>query len=242
MSYVGALSLYGGLILAASLAGGAVPLLVPPRETRTRLLLGVSAGILLGAVFFHMLPSAFGEFGGEVGAAAAAGFLALYLLERYFLVHVCEAGDCEVHRLGATAIIGLTFHALTEGIALGAALESEGLGFPVFLAVLAHKAPASFSLVAILLAEGMARGRVVLWAIAFAAAVPVGALLYKGVLLVGGLGPSVQGSALGFSAGTFLHIALSDLLPELHRRGVGRPGVAHVVAGVALMYGLSWVS
>jgi zinc and cadmium transporter len=109
----------------------------------------------------------------------------------------------------------------------------------VFLAILAHKIPNAFSLSAILLSEGYGRGKAVAMNAAFALMVPVGAGIY--VLLresipVARFGPL----ALAASAGTFLHLSLSDILPDLHRRGASRWRLsAAMVGGIAIMGALS---
>jgi len=187
------------------------------------------------------------------------GFLFLFLVERFVLVHVCAepgpvpgdpghgnpghdhahaATGCQVHTLGLAAFVGLSLHTLIDGFALGAASHEAGLGFLVFLAILAHKIPSSFSLSAILAAEGWSRTRALLMNAAFALMVPAGAALY---LLLRSLVQvsSFTSYALAASAGTFLHLALSDILPDLHRRGVSRLRLsAALLTGVAVMWAL----
>jgi zinc and cadmium transporter len=272
MTGVGALSLYTGAILVGALAGGALPLFASVR--RSDLLLSVSAGVMLGAAFFHMLPEAVEEGGGAVVPFVLVGFLVLYLLERFVLVHVCAEpgpnarlstggapfppdahhahrdGDgvvhlhadgtgCDVHTLGLAAWIGMSVHTLVDGFALGAASVRPELGALVFLAILAHKIPNSFSLSAILLSEGYTRGKAVLMNAAFALMVPVGVGVYV-VLREAVQVDRFASLALAASAGTFLHLALSDILPDLHRRGASKWRLSlAMVGGVALMGALS---
>lgn len=268
----GALSLYTGAILLGALAGGALPLFASIR--RSDLLLSFSAGVMLGAAFFHMLPEAVEQGGTAAIPFVVVGFLALYLAERFVLVHVCaepgpnrrlstagaplphhldehdhDHGDhadpdgtgCDVHTLGLAAWLGMSAHTLVDGFALGAASTSPELGALVFLAILAHKVPNSFSLSAILLSEGYSRGRAVAMNAAFALMVPVGAGIY--VLLQETV--RVQrftALALAGSAGTFLHLALSDILPDLHRRGASRWRLsASLIVGVAVMFALTLI-
>ncbi len=112
----------------------------------------------------------------------------------------------------------------------------------MFLAILAHKIPNSFSLSAILRAEGYSRRRALAMNAAFAAMVPAGAALY---LVVRGLvnAPSFTALALAASAGTFLHLALSDILPDLHRRGGSKLKLsAALLVGVSVMWLLRQVN
>jgi zinc and cadmium transporter len=268
MSAVGVLSIYTGAILLGALAGGALPLFATVR--RSELLLSFSAGVMLGAAFFHMLPEAVEQGGSAAVPFVVVGFLVLYLLERFVLVHVCaepgpnrrlstagaplphenghahdhphahpDGTGCDVHTLGLAAWIGMSAHTLVDGFALGAASVSPELGGLVFLAILAHKVPNSFSLSAILLSEGYSRARAVAMNAAFALMVPVGAGLY--VLLRETVHVERFTSlALAASAGTFLHLSLSDILPDLHRTGTSRWRLSiALVAGVALMASLT---
>jgi zinc and cadmium transporter len=273
MSGVGALSFYTGAILVGALAGGALPLVASFR--RSDLLLSFSAGIMLGAAFFHMLPEAVEGGGAASVPFVLVGFLVLYLLERFVLVHVCaepgpgarlspagpplpadalhahrdaaghvhphDGTGCDVHTLGLAAWIGLSAHTLVDGFALGAASVKPELGALVFVAILAHKVPNSFSLSAILLSEGYSRAKAVLMNAAFALMVPVGAAVY---LLLRDLVhvERFTSLALAASAGTFLHLALSDILPDLHRRGGSKFRLsAAMVLGVAIMGALTLV-
>jgi zinc and cadmium transporter len=266
MTSVGALSLYTGAILLGALAGGALPLFATFR--RSDLLLSFSAGVMLGAAFFHMLPEAVERGGSAVVPFVVFGFLVLYLLERFVLVHVCaepgpnrrlstagaplphhddehdhehhghpdpDGTGCDVHTLGVAAWIGMSAHTLVDGFALAAASVTPQLGLLVFIAILAHKVPNSFSLSAILLSEGYSRGKAVAMNAAFALMVPAGAGLY---VFLHQLVPveKFTAVALAASAGTFLHLSLSDILPDLHRRGISRWRLsAALVVGVAVM-------
>jgi zinc and cadmium transporter len=258
------LALYTGAILAGALAGGSLPLL--GRSARSDLGLSFSAGVMLGAAFLHMLPEALDEGGARVVPFVLVGFLSLYLLERFVLVHVCaepgpnarlaarEAavhhaeghahGDgtgCDVHTVGVAAFVGMSLHTIVDGFALGAATAVTGVGFLVFLAILAHKVPSSFSLSAILRDEGWSRGKTLAMNATFALMVPVGAGLYVVTARVADAG-AFTAYALAASAGTFLHLALSDIVPDLHRRGGSRLLVSGaMLAGIALMWALRFL-
>src|SRR5262249_54283330 len=82
-------------ILAASVLGGIVPLATVLNHTRLQVYLSLSAGAMLGAAFFHMLPEAV-----RVGSAATipwvtTGLLAVFFLERFFSFHQHEPRDVE---------------------------------------------------------------------------------------------------------------------------------------------------
>lgn len=194
--------------------GGLLPLLLPRMRPHLPVALSVSAGIMMGTACLHLLPDAMVLVGANVGWALLAGFLFLYLFEQFVTVHICEAMGCEVHHIGIAALFGLSVHTFVNGIAMGAGFMS-GIGAVVTLAVAAHKLPEAFSLTAILLHENYRRVHIVLMSLLFMSMIPLGVVVVR-LFAVSPESP-LTGYALAFSAGTFLHIAVSDLLPEVHR-------------------------
>lgn len=240
MNSVAELALYAALIAVAAIVSAAIPLLFPILREKTNLLLSFAAGVMLGAAFFHMLPEAVEAGGIESLPWALVGFVFLYLMERYVLIHWCkEEEGCEVHEghqhgtMGLAAFVGLSIHTLADGFALGASVEA-GVGATVFLAILFHKVPNSFSLASILLHERYATRRILAYVGIFAFTLPAGALVF--FLLSDLASQSFAASALAFSAGTFLHLAVSDLIPDLHRHKDKRLSLSlALVAGIAMM-------
>jgi zinc and cadmium transporter len=245
------LSLYVVAIAAGSLLGAAIPMAFPGIRSRTGLLLSFSAGVMLGAAFFHMLPEAVEAGGLEAFSWALGGFVFLFLLEKYFLVHFCkeeaphEPGcEAEDHHhgghggtVGLAAFVGMSLHTLTDGFALGTAIE-VGVGTTVFLAILFHKIPSSFSLAAILLHERNEARRALIFTGIFTLMLPIGAGLF--FVLADRLDHQVLAPrALGFSAGTFLHLAVADLIPDLHKRKAERiPLSIALLCGIAFMWAI----
>jgi zinc and cadmium transporter len=127
---------------------------------------------------------------------------------------------------------------LLEGVALAASLQHEHgqrlAGFGVFLVIFLHK-PFDSMTIAMLMARGgwSPRSRLVVNGL-FALAIPAGAALVFAGLATGGSSGSLATFALAFSAGTFLCISLSDLLPELQFHDHDR-----VKLSVALLLGLA---
>lgn len=231
-------------IVLGSLLGAAIPVFSGPKRLVT--FLAFAAGVMFGAAFFHMLPEAAHSGGYSVLSWVPAGFLVMFLLERYVLVHVCEEPpDCEEHghkgTLGTAAFVGLAVHTLFDGIALGSA-SAEGVGFTAFVAIASHKVPSSLSLASILLHEGRTRRTVFLLATVYGLMVPLGAALYFGLDSLIPLAGFTSG-ALAFSAGSFLYIAVSDLLPNVNRHGrEGRlKNILSMAAGLLVMLAMTLV-
>ncbi|CAI7618156.1 unnamed protein product [Penicillium bialowiezense] len=113
---------------------------------------------------------------------------------------------------------GLVIHAAADGIALGASSSDAGLSFIIFLAIMVHKAPASFGLTSILLKQGLSSRTARAHLLVFSLAAPLGALAT--FLFVQMLGSSSAdeagtlwrtGMLLLFSGGTFLYVAVHTM-------------------------------
>jgi zinc and cadmium transporter len=227
---------YLALIAAVSLAGGMAPLVRTWSRGNLTLLVSAGAGVLLGAAFVHMLPLTFEGLGHLAGLPILLGFLALFVLEQFFLVDPTEEVGCEIHSFGFAAFLGITFHSLIDGVAIGSSLVVPKLAPPVLLAIVLHKIPAAFSLCSILLLAGYGRGRALLHICGFSTATPIGAIL--SYLFLRGLGEEIIAIAIGVSAGSFLAIATSNLLPQLHREGAPRgASLVFLFVGIAVMVG-----
>jgi zinc and cadmium transporter len=211
--------IYSVLVMATGWTGAFLPFLVP-RKSREgsrvlRLFISLGAGVLLGAAFLHLIPDAIASLGKPMGFWLLGGFLFLFFLETFTFSHPCEEGHCDYHKIGWVAFAGLGLHNLMNGVALGASASIPALGLVVFLATLLHKGPEFFSLSSLLLAGKRSRSQVLLLVGLVSLMIPVGALLSRAFLA--GQTEAVLGSALAFSAGTFIHIAVVDLAPEIHR-------------------------
>lgn len=106
---------------------------------------------------------------------------------------------------------GLVIHAAADGIALGASSSDTGLSFIIFLAIMVHKAPASFGLTSVLLKQGLSSRTARAHLLVFSLAAPVGSLAT--FLFTHMMGSSIidqaasqwrTGMLLLFSGGTFL--------------------------------------
>ncbi|MFQ6134176.1 MAG: ZIP family metal transporter [Armatimonadota bacterium] len=234
------LAAFSVVVVGVSMAGGLLTLRQAWPRRQLRLLISFGAGILLGAAFLHMLPQAIEDVGTEAATVALAGFLVLYVLEKFVMIHACEGEHCDFHTTGLVAFVGLALHAFVDGVALGSALVVPRLAPLVLVAIIAHKGPASLSLAGILLAADYTRRQVLALLTGFGLMVPLGAVVT--IALLRGMAPAVAGGLIAFSAGTFVHVAASDLLPEVHRaEEMRRWALLTFVLGVGTMWLVSLV-
>ena len=114
-----------------------------------------------------------------------------------------------------------------------AVMSSVPLGINTAIAVAAHEIPQEVGDVAILLAAGYSRGRALLLNVISGGSSIVGALIAFGaVQIIPGIRPYV----LAMSAASLLYIAMSDLIPDLHRGEIDANALRQVLliaAGIA---------
>ena len=215
--------------LGLSVAGSAGGLLVASivlfvrQETRTRAvpwLVSYAVGTLLGAALIGLLPEALESLPPRTAALSLlAGVLTFFLVEKLVLWHHWhDDHDCHVHKSTASLlIVGDAVHTFVDGCVIAAAtLVSLPLGVTTALAIIAHEIPQEAGDFAILLAAGYSRARAVLLNLSSA----VGGLLGAAAMLMFGTRvPHVVPFVVAFAAGSFLYIAMADLIPSLHRGG-----------------------
>jgi zinc transporter, ZIP family len=209
------------LAMGSTLLGGYIA--VAARQ-RMHLLMGLGAGVLLGAVFFDLLPESLSVAATQgwsfrfVLSIVVVGFLIFYLVERLLILHACPEGDCtnDVHQhVGRMGSIGLIVHSTLDGAAIGAAsLVNWRTGLLVALAVIAHDMSDGLNTILLVTHGEPVRRSDVLFLVMDAIAPVVGGLLALAVLPP----PAALAIFLGFASGFFLYTATSDLLPEAHRR------------------------
>lgn len=213
-----------GLSLIGSLGGllCAALLLLLPASSRTRLvpwLVAYAVGALLGVALMALLPEALElRAPTEVFGALLAGILAFFVIEKLVLWRHCHTEACEVHDASASLVlIGGAVHNFVDGAMIGAAvLTSVPLGISTAVAVAAHEVPQEISDFAVLLHAGFSRSRALALNILTAMASVLGAL--ASVLLVQ-IVPTLLPYLLAVASASFIYVAMSDLIPDLHDRG-----------------------
>ena len=222
------------LIIAAAaflstLTGGLLALRL---RDKLHLILGFSAGAVIGVAFFDLLPEAV-NFGAQFHAPAtilswtALGFLSYLVLDRILLFH----GDAAPRGPFAAGVLCL--HSLLDGIAIGLAFQaSREVGIIVAIAVLTHDFSDGINTMNIVLKNRGNRSQALRWLLLDAAAPVVGMASTYFFTLPG----TAFGNVLALFAGFFLYIGASDLIPESYHAHPKFLTTAMTLAGAAVMY------
>ena len=200
----------------ATLAGGALALRF---RDQLHLILGFSAGAIIGLAFFDLLPEALKIGSGDPStllSVTALGFFGYATLDRLILLHTHHddadhAHDAPAVKRGWAGAGSLSAHSLIDGLAIGIAFRaSSSVGIVVAAAVLAHDCSDGMNTVNLVLRNAGSRRQASQWLLVDAAAPVLGAALSLFLTLPG----EALSLVLALFAGFFLYIGASDLLPE----------------------------
>lgn len=232
--------LYSMLAIAAvsslSVAGAVVLFLRAETLQRALLLLiSFAAGALLGDAFLHIVPEVAEASGFDLTASVSllSGVVAFFVLEKVLHWHHAHLPHEEViHPVGVSNLVGDGLHNFIDGAIIAAAFSaSPQLGMATAVAVALHEIPQELGDFAILLHAGTAPKRALLLNFVTALAAFAGAAMTLAIVPI----ETVERFFLPFTAGAFLYIAATDLIPELHKEA--EPLKSTVQAG-ALVLGM----
>ena len=216
-------------------------------KDRLHLVLGLSAGLLLGLVAFDLLPEVFSMGTKEflhapvVSIALIAGFLLLHFYEQIFGSHEpaeSDYGHDHSHSsdiAGALGAVAMGGHVFLDGIALGVAFEvSNNLGLAVFIALLVHAFSDGLNTVSFLIKSG-AWGKKGIWLLGVDAIARISGAALGSTLA---LSDNFVATYLALFAGIVIYLATSHILPEAHSRHKSRYTIMATLLGVAVMWAL----
>lgn len=247
-------------ILCSSLFAGLAPRAFAHRWSSRQLenLTGAASGLLLASALlvvvpegFHTAAEAAHDHEGFIyepvvlGVAILIGFALMLLLEGFGVGHAVHEehhdhadghGHGHVHHptSSTSLVLGLTVHALADGLAIGAAAAAGETAVSLLVAagVLVHRLPAALSLGLFSLHDTETRVGGVTGIVLFSVATPI-AILVSFLGLEGADG-GIVALALLFSAGTFLYVATVDTLPAVHNPETGRRSVRNILLSAGL--------
>lgn len=180
--------------------------------------LAYAAGVLISVALLDIIPEGFNLDPAMLSYGAMAALLAMFTLEAFAAHSSCSEfmEECHVHHIGAFAMAAMTLHSLLDGFNIAVGFASGSMaGVNVALGVILHKFADGITLVSLLLHAGRSPRQALKFSLLLAAATPLGALV--AAPLIQNLPAGAEAFALGLSGGSFLYIAMADILPRLHK-------------------------
>lgn len=207
------------------------------------MLVSFSAGALLGDSFIHLIPqiSETTGFGLNAAVSLLAGIMIFFILEKFIQWRHCHVptSKSHPHPFAYMNLIGDGLHNFIDGMLIAASyIVSIPLGIATTLAVIFHEIPQEIGEFGVLISGGFSRLKALFFNFLSALTAVVGAIV---ILIIGTRVQGITEFLIPFTAGGFIYIAGSDLIPEMHKENkIGKSllQLVGLAAGMGIMAAL----
>ncbi len=179
-----------------------------------------STGALFADAFVHLLPEIVEEYGFtlKISLFVLAGILFSFIIEKFIHWRHCHHTEHEqghIHSFAYMNLFGDGVHNFIDGLIIGASyLVSIPVGIATTLAVVLHEIPQEIGDFGVLLHGGFSKKKAIFFNFLTALTAIIGAII---ALTLGSYSEHLTLFLIPFAAGSFIYIAGSDLIPELHK-------------------------
>ena len=188
------------------------------RNYVTILIVSFSSGSLFGDAFIHLLPEAVGKHGFTVMVSlfTLCGIAGMFVVEKIIhWRHVHYPEQTEMESFAYMNLLGDAVHNLLDGVVIAAAYAADlRVGIATTIAILFHEIPQEMGDFGVLVHGGVSRGRALFFNLITALTALAGA---AATIFLINMADQMTVFLIPFSAGTFIYIAGSDLIPQLHK-------------------------
>lgn len=178
--------------------------------------ISLSAGALMGGAFLHLLPEASEKLNSEsMYLIVLLSFGLFFLIEKVLHWRHCHKKNCDVHMFGYMNLFGDAFHNFIDGLAIaGTFMIDVKLGIITSFAIALHEIPQEIGDFGVLLYSGFSRKKALYSNFLVALTAVLGGIVgYFLSLQI----ENMTSYLLPFTAGGFIYIAASDLMPEIRK-------------------------
>jgi len=216
-----------------------LPIKIKKLKTILFFLISFAAGALLGDTFIHLIPeTAESGFGILASIAVTSGILIFFILEKFIQWRHCHMpiSKGHAHPFVFMNLIGDGLHNFIDGMIIAASyLVSIPLGIATTIAVLLHEIPQEIGEFGVLIHGGFTKAKALFFNFLTACVAFIGGLL---ILIVNISPETLTTFLIPFTAGGFIYIAGSDLIPELHKETEVKRSLIQLlglILGIAVM-------
>ena len=180
------------------------------------ILIGLSAGALMGGAFLHLLPEAVEKSTGlDVYLFVLIGFILFFLIEKVLHWRHCHKGECDVHTFHYMNLVGDSIHNFIDGLIMAASfVVSIPLGITTTIAIATHEIPQEIGDFGVLLYGGFSKKRAIMLNFVIALTAVLGGIV--GYFVSKSI-ENIVVFILPLAAGGFIYIAATDLVPEIRK-------------------------
>lgn len=179
-------------------------------------LIGLSAGALMGGALLHLLPEAVEASDGlDVYLIVLVGFILFFLIEKVLHWRHCHKGQCDVHTFHYMNLVGDSIHNFIDGLIMAASfVVSLPLGITTTIAIATHEIPQEIGDFGVLLYGGFSKKKAIVMNFFVAVTAVFGGIVG---FFVSSFVEDIVVYILPFAAGGFIYIAATDLVPEIRK-------------------------
>jgi len=206
----------------------------------TILLVSFAIGALLGDAFIHLVPES-----SDRPLLILPGILLFFILEKILRRRHCHEFDCSDHpkHLATLNLFGDTIHNFIDGMLIAASFMADfNLGIATSIAVIIHEIPQEIGDFGVFIHSGLSVKRALFYNFLSALSSVIGVIV---TFFIGQKFSNISQILIPITAGGFIYLAATDLIPELHRHDV-KPlnalfQLIFIVFGIALMFVLTFL-
>lgn len=177
-------------------------------------LVAFSAGTLLSGAFLHLISESLEHIAPSVlSLYVLLGFVMFFLIEKLLHWRHCHKETCKIHPVSYLILLGDAVHNFIDGLVIAASFSiSMHFGIITTILIIAHEIPQELGDFAVLVYSGMKKHKALLFN-----------FISQLTCILGGIAGYFMSSVnmfivlLPISAGGFIYISASDLIPELHK-------------------------
>ncbi len=203
-------------------------------------LVSFSAGALIGDVFIHLLPELIEEnsFTFMTSMYILLGIIVFFIIEKFICWHHCTIPQKEqhIHRFAYMNMVGDVIHNFTDGLIIGASfLVSFEVGVATTIAVILHEIPQEIGDFGVLLHGGFSKAKALFYNFITSLTAVLGTVV---ALILNAYIENINSFLIPFAIGSFIYIAASDLIPELHKETDVKKSIIQTItflAGIGAM-------
>jgi len=208
-------------------------------KDKLHLILGFSAGAVIGVAFFDLLPESI-ELTSEtyslemVTILIAIGFITYLIIDRFFSIHLHTEDCCENHaNRGTLGAIAFIIHSFVDGLAVGLAFKvSPAIGYVLAAAVLAHNFSDGINTVNMIFKNQGSNRKAIIYLILDALAPALGVV--SAIFI--SISEPILGLVLALFTGSFLYIGASELIPESHHNHPTIWTTIMTIVGITILF------
>ncbi len=212
------------IVLISAMLGSSVIFFVHLDHKKLCRLISFSAGALLGAAIFTLLPESFADLSiFEIILSGFSGYFLFWFISRYF-AHVCPACSAshfderttkKFSEIVLTLLVALSIHSFLDGVAIatgGGNLKIQDNS--VFIAIAVHKFPEGLALAALMFSSDYTKGKIIgyVFLVEFVTVIGAAAGLY---VFESGISPLIMGIIMAHIAGGFVYLAMHAVMGEM---------------------------